>query len=41
MADQLIRETRVNFCLSEVTLEGHLAIPEDPRGVVIFAHGTV
>lgn len=40
MANQLIRETRVNLRLNEVTLEGHLAIPENPCGIVIFAHGS-
>jgi len=40
LANQLIRETRVNLRLNEVTLEGHLAIPENPRGIVIFAHGS-
>ncbi|MGH7824272.1 MAG: dienelactone hydrolase family protein [Candidatus Binatia bacterium] len=40
MANQLIRETRVNLQLDEVTLEGHLVTPEDPRGMVIFAHGS-
>ncbi len=31
MAHQVIRETRVNLKLDDVTLEGHLAIPEEPR----------
>jgi putative phosphoribosyl transferase len=35
-----IREVRVSLQLDEITLEGHLAIPEDPRGTVIFAHGS-
>jgi putative phosphoribosyl transferase len=35
-----IREIRVDLQLDEVTLEGHLAIPEDPYGIVIFAHGS-
>jgi dienelactone hydrolase len=40
LANQLIRETRVDLRLDDVSLEGHLAIPEDPRGIVIFAHGS-
>lgn len=36
----MIRETRVDLRLSEVTLEGHLAIAEKPRCIVIFAHGS-
>lgn len=40
LPNQAIRETRVNLRLSEVTLEGYLAIPEKPRGIVIFAHGS-
>ena len=40
MAHQLIREMRINMRLSEVTLEGHLAIPENPPGIVVFAHGS-
>jgi dienelactone hydrolase len=35
-----IREVRVNLQSDDVTLEGHLAIPEEPHGVVIFAHGS-
>jgi putative phosphoribosyl transferase len=35
-----IRETRVGLQLDDVTLEGHLAIPEDPNGIVIFARGS-
>jgi hypothetical protein len=38
MTYQVIRETRVNLQLDDVSLEGHLAIPEEPRGIVIFAH---
>jgi dienelactone hydrolase len=40
LANQLIRETRVDLQLDDVSLEGHLAIPEDPRGIVLFAHGS-
>jgi putative phosphoribosyl transferase len=36
----VIRETRVNLQLDDVSLEGHVAIPEEPRGIVIFAHGS-
>ena len=35
-----IREVRVSLQLDEITLEGHLAIPDVARGVVIFAHGS-
>lgn len=31
---------RVSLQLDDVSLEGHLAIPENSRGVVIFAHGS-
>ena len=41
MANQLLtRETRLSLHVDEVTLEGHLAIPEGSRGLVIFAHGS-
>ena len=40
-ANQLtIRELRVSLQLDDVTLEGHLAIPEESHGLVIFAHGS-
>ena len=35
-----IRATRINLQLGDVTLEGHLAIPEEPGEIVIFAHGS-
>jgi putative phosphoribosyl transferase len=35
-----IREMRVNLQLDDIVLEGHLAIPEDPQGIVVFAHGS-
>jgi putative phosphoribosyl transferase len=38
--NQLIREMRANLRLNEVSLESHLAIPENPHGVVVFAHGS-
>ena len=41
MAKQLtIREVRASLQSDDVTLEGHLATPEVPRGIVIFAHGS-
>src|SRR5918995_757679 len=41
MANQLLtRETRLSLHVDEVTLEGHVAIPKNPRGLVIFAHGS-
>jgi hypothetical protein len=37
MDDQLtIREMRIDLPLDDATLEGDLAIPENPRGMVIF-----
>ena len=35
-----IRELRVSLQLDDVILEGHLAIPEESHGLVIFAHGS-
>lgn len=41
MVNQLLtRETRLNLQLRNITLEGHLAVPEEARGLVIFAHGS-
>src|SRR5918994_4207285 len=41
MDNQLtIREMRIDLQLDDATLEGHLAIPKNPRGLVIFAHGS-
>lgn len=42
MDNQLtIRELRIDLELEDATpLEGHLAIPENSRGMVIFAHGS-
>jgi dienelactone hydrolase len=41
MANQLtINEMRVDLQLDEVTIEGHLAIPEHPHGIIVFAHGS-
>jgi len=41
MANQItIREMRVNLQLDDIVLEGHLAVPEDPQGLVVFAHGS-
>jgi putative phosphoribosyl transferase len=37
---QMTREVRIAMQLAEVTLEGHLTIPERSRGIVIFAHGS-
>jgi putative phosphoribosyl transferase len=40
-ANQLtIRELRVSLQLDDVNLEGHLAVPEESGGIVIFAHGS-
>jgi putative phosphoribosyl transferase len=41
MDNQLtIREMRIDLQLDDATLEGHLAIPNNSRGLVIFAHGS-
>jgi hypothetical protein len=40
LPNQVIRETRVDLRLSEVTPEGHLAITEKTRCIVIFGHGS-
>lgn len=41
MADErTIREMSVNLQLGDIVLEGHLALPEDPHGIVVFAHGS-
>jgi dienelactone hydrolase len=41
LAQQLsIREASARLRSDDVTLEGHLAIPEQPRGIVLFAHGS-
>src|SRR5919201_4625763 len=35
-----VREREVRIALGPVTLDGDLALPSDPRGLVIFAHGS-
>jgi dienelactone hydrolase len=40
MRDELIREIRITLQLKAVSLEGHLAIPENPLGIIAFAHGS-
>jgi putative phosphoribosyl transferase len=41
MANQIVvRETRIDLRLDDIVLEGHLAIPEEPHGIVLFAHGS-
>jgi putative phosphoribosyl transferase len=41
MDDQLtIREMRIDLPLDDATLEGYLTIPNNSRGLVIFAHGS-
>jgi putative phosphoribosyl transferase len=35
-----MRATAVTFPADRVTLEGDLAIPDEPRGIVLFAHGS-
>jgi hypothetical protein len=32
-------EREVEVALGDVTLDGSLRVPADPRGVVVFAHG--
>jgi len=40
IADPPVRDEEVTVSAGPVTLAGHLAIPEDPVGLVIFAHGS-
>jgi putative phosphoribosyl transferase len=41
LAKQLsIRETRIRLQIEDITLEGHLAVPQSSRAAVIFAHGS-
>jgi dienelactone hydrolase len=35
-----IRETRLHLQMEDITLDGHLAVPQNSRAVVIFAHGS-
>ena len=37
---QPTRETSVQLPLREVTLDGTLTLPENPQGVILFAHGS-
>ncbi|MFF0479066.1 phosphoribosyltransferase family protein [Streptomyces sp. NPDC004284] len=36
----VVRDTDVRIPVDEVTLGGRLAVPEDARGIVLFAHGS-
>jgi putative phosphoribosyl transferase len=38
--DPLLRDEEVRITAGPVTLVGHLSVPEHPRGVVVFAHGS-
>src|SRR3977135_1306973 len=39
-AAQTVEETLVHVSAGSVTLDGNLSLPEESRGVVLFAHGT-
>ena len=39
-ADPPLRDEEVEVAAGPVTLAGHLTIPEHPRGIVVFAHGS-
>jgi predicted phosphoribosyltransferase/dienelactone hydrolase len=39
-ADPPLRDEEVRVLAGWVTVAGHLTIPEDPRGIVVFAHGS-
>ena len=39
-ADPPVRDADVEVAIGPLRLEGHLVIPEDPRGIVVFAHGS-
>ncbi|SRX93028.1 hypothetical protein MSP7336_01258 [Mycobacterium shimoidei] len=38
--DPLLRDEEVDVTAGPVTVTGHLTIPEAPRGIVVFAHGS-
>ncbi|MEV6140186.1 phosphoribosyltransferase family protein [Nocardia sp. NPDC051990] len=38
--DPLLRDDEVRVVAGNVELAGHLIIPEDPNGIVVFAHGS-
>ena len=40
MASASVEEQAVRMPIDGVTLDGDLALPPSPRGLVIFAHGT-
>jgi alpha-beta hydrolase superfamily lysophospholipase len=39
-ADPPLRDEEVRVLAGPVTVAGHLIIPENPRGIVVFAHGS-
>jgi hypothetical protein len=39
-ADPPLRDEEVRVLAGPVTVAGHLTIPEHPRGIVVFAHGS-
>ena len=39
-ADPPLRDEEVRVIAGPVTVAGHLTIPENPRGIVVFAHGS-
>jgi len=39
-ADPLLRDDEVEVRAGAICLSGHLTLPEEPKGVVVFAHGS-
>jgi predicted phosphoribosyltransferase/dienelactone hydrolase len=39
-ADPLLRDEEICVLAGPVSVTGHLTIPENPRGIVVFAHGS-
>ncbi|GAY16826.1 hypothetical protein MSZK_35520 [Mycobacterium sp. shizuoka-1] len=40
MARRLVRDDEVRVPVDDVVVSGHLTVPEVPRGIVVFAHGS-
>jgi predicted phosphoribosyltransferase/predicted alpha/beta-hydrolase family hydrolase len=40
VADPPLRDEEVQVAAGPVTVAGHLTVPEHPRGIVVFAHGS-
>jgi putative phosphoribosyl transferase len=37
---QLLRDDEIHVAVDDVVIAGHLTVPQQPRGVVVFAHGS-